>query len=441
MKKICAIFTASLAALCGKAAILTLSPVADEYAVWPAEGALRWRVDTDESAVVDADVCVYYYSNGKPFSKSWQSLVGSGKTCLSVPAVVRGYNGGIYYEITVKSVGSPNIIVTMSPFRNLVSVDIEEGVERIGNAIFQSCNGLAMVKLPSTLKSIGDSSFICCYSLNSLLLPDAVREIGASAFYSCTNLVEVVIPESVETVGGSAFARCSSLKKLALPGRDDMNWGAGVFRYCDALESVDIAGEITTMPEGMFANCGRLSVVVFNQPHPPKNLASGFSVGYSGRFYYPSDYADEWRSALGQLAQRGKSWAELDEDDPGYVEIDDVKVPYSWIGKYSLTAGGATPLLAMGALTGKKDSFGRSLTAMHDYIAGTDPTDENSRFLAKIELRDGLPVFMWEPDLNQNGTKSERLYKVYGKGSLSDAEWTYPTNSLHRFFKVTVEMP
>jgi len=27
------------------------------------------------------------------------------------------------------------------------------------------------------------------------------------------------------------------------------------------------------------------------------------------------------------------------------------------------------------------------------------------------------------------------------KESLADAVWIYPTNSLHRFFKVTVELP
>ena len=56
-------------------------------------------------------------------------------------------------------------------------------------------------------------------------------------------------------------------------------------------------------------------------------------------------------------------------------------------------------------------------------------------------MRDGLPVLMWEPDLNENGAKSERLYKVYGKENLTDDSWAYPTNALHRFFKVTVEMP
>jgi len=70
-----------------------------------------------------------------------------------------------------------------------------------------------------------------------------------------------------------------------------------------------------------------------------------------------------------------------------------------------------------------------------------DPTNETSRFSAKIEMRDGVPVVTWEPDLNENGVKSERLYKVYGKENLTDDSWAYPTNSLHRFFKVTVEMP
>ena len=46
----------------------------------------------------------------------------------------------------------------------------------------------------------------------------------------------------------------------------------------------------------------------------------------------------------------------------------------------------------------------------------------------------------WEPDLNTNGVV--RTYKVYGSETLENGgEWQYPTNSLHRFFKVTVEMP
>ena len=60
---------------------------------------------------------------------------------------------------------------------------------------------------------------------------------------------------------------------------------------------------------------------------------------------------------------------------------------------------------------------------------------------ANIEMIDGLPRVWWSPDLNEGGTKNERTYKVWGKETLEDGEWQYPTNALHWFFKVTVEMP
>ncbi|MBR4652898.1 MAG: hypothetical protein IKO72_06010 [Kiritimatiellae bacterium] len=72
-------------------------------------------------------------------------------------------------------------------------------------------------------------------------------------------------------------------------------------------------------------------------------------------------------------------------------------------------------------------------------IACRDPTNVNSVFTAAIEMVDGLPHVTWSPGLNTNGIIL--TYKVYGKESLLDGEWCYPTNSLHRFFKVKVEMP
>lgn len=74
------------------------------------------------------------------------------------------------------------------------------------------------------------------------------------------------------------------------------------------------------------------------------------------------------------------------------------------------------------------------------YVAGISPTNETAKFTAKIEMKDGAPVVSWEPDLNTNGVV--RTYKVYGSETLENGgNWQYPTNSLHRFFKVNVEMP
>ena len=74
------------------------------------------------------------------------------------------------------------------------------------------------------------------------------------------------------------------------------------------------------------------------------------------------------------------------------------------------------------------------------YVAGISPTNETAKFTAKIEMKDGAPVVSWKPDLNANGVV--RTYKVYGSETLENGgNWQYPTNSLHRFFKVNVEMP
>jgi len=74
------------------------------------------------------------------------------------------------------------------------------------------------------------------------------------------------------------------------------------------------------------------------------------------------------------------------------------------------------------------------------FVSGTDPTNEMSRFKAKIEMVDGMPIVTWDPNLNTNGVI--RTYKVYGKETLDGGgEWQYPTNSLHRFFKVEVGLP
>ena len=74
------------------------------------------------------------------------------------------------------------------------------------------------------------------------------------------------------------------------------------------------------------------------------------------------------------------------------------------------------------------------------FVAGICPTNETSSFVAKIEMVAGMPIVTWDPDLNTNGVV--RTYKVYGKETLEAAgEWQYPTNSLHRFFKVEVGLP
>ena len=94
---------------------------------------------------------------------------------------------------------------------------------------------------------------------------------------------------------------------------------------------------------------------------------------------------------------------------------------------------------AANAASGKMNC-GRPTEVWEEYVAGLDPTDANSRLVANIGLTNGVPYISWTPDLNTNGII--RTYKIYGSETLENGgNWHYPTNSLHRFFRVKVEMP
>ena len=87
-----------------------------------------------------------------------------------------------------------------------------------------------------------------------------------------------------------------------------------------------------------------------------------------------------------------------------------------------------------------KMNWGKPSAVWEEYVAGLDPTDANSRLVANIGLTNGVPYISWTPDLNTNGII--RTYKIYGSETLENGgNWQYPTNSLHRFFRVKVEMP
>lgn len=89
----------------------------------------------------------------------------------------------------------------------------------------------------------------------------------------------------------------------------------------------------------------------------------------------------------------------------------------------------------------KEDAANGQNTVWECYVAGLNPTDETAAFRTVISIgADGAPVIGWEPDLNEGGTKHERVYTVEGKENLTDKSWA-PTNSASRFFRVKVSMP
>ncbi len=57
-----------------------------------------------------------------------------------------------------------------------------------------------------------------------------------------------------------------------------------------------------------------------------------------------------------------------------------------------------------------------------------------------VILFDGeSPRINWDPRLASE-EEAKRVYTIYGREKLEEGGWTTPTNALHRFFRVGVEM-
>lgn len=128
----------------------------------------------------------------------------------------------------------------------------------------------------------------------------------------------------------------------------------------------------------------------------------------------------------------------------------EVEVPYSWIDAYPeiLTSTGGDYEAAAHKTTGKFSASGEPIRVWQEYVAGTDPSNVESKFITKIKLKDGRPIISWEPALNGVDEKGNpikegiRIYKIQGSANLRTWHDVMDGQEANfDFFKVSVEMP
>ncbi len=111
-------------------------------------------------------------------------------------------------------------------------------------------------------------------------------------------------------------------------------------------------------------------------------------------------------------------------------------VPYLWLRTYFPETPDEYDFYEAAA---KEDAANGVNKVWECYVAGLAPTNAMDVFRTVISMNGETPVIGWEPDLNEGGTKQERVYTVEGKENLTDS-WA-PTNAASSFFRVKVEMP
>ena len=143
---------------------------------------------------------------------------------------------------------------------NITTIIISDGINSIGDWMFEKCENLTRVTIPDTVLRIGTAAFQECKKLARITIPNGVTEIAMETFQDCSRLDNVVIPGSATNIGHRAFQDCGSLSNIKIPD-SVLAIGTEAFKGCTNLRSLTIPSQVTGISDELFSGCTNLTRV------------------------------------------------------------------------------------------------------------------------------------------------------------------------------------
>jgi hypothetical protein len=256
--------------------------------------------------------------------------------------------------------------------------------------------------------------------MTSVSVPEGVTDIESSVFRECSRLESVVLPEGLKTIGDNAFRECTALREISIPSTVT-NIGYFAFRDCLRLEKVTLLGDAPRQDLGAFMGVPAFTTI-------SGRLGAATAIVYAAVTNSTPEITvpESWLDELAMM-----------HDKPAGAE----SYQAAFVEKF-----GSDLAAALLKPTGKRDLKGNELCVWQDYVAGTDPLDEEDQFMATLTMENGIPVVSWNPELSPEKA-AMRKYTVYGATAL-DGAWVDVSSKTdserhaqgYQFFKVTVEL-
>lgn len=112
-------------------------------------------------------------------------------------------------------------------------VEIPDNVIVIGESAFADCDSIESIFVPGSVEKIEDYAFYGCRNLVNVDMEEGVTSIGYAAFYK-TNLESVDLPFSMSYLGEYSFSQCSNLTDITIEN-GVISIGEGAFYLDDRV--------------------------------------------------------------------------------------------------------------------------------------------------------------------------------------------------------------
>ena len=132
--------------------------------------------------------------------------------------------------------GRPVTVINDDMFRGhaeIEEVHIPNTVTNIGGFVFDGCEKLKTVILPSGLQEMWQYAFVRS-GIEIIEIPGSVKHIVPFTFAECKNLRLVVCHEGTEKIRSWAFKDCSNLQMVAVNSMTEIMHDA--FEGCDNID-------------------------------------------------------------------------------------------------------------------------------------------------------------------------------------------------------------
>lgn len=170
-------------------------------------------------------------------------------------------------------------LIRMNSEENIININ--NTITTLENNVFNSCNAITEINLPSNLTEIPDSCFYECANLLDITIPDTVTTIGSDAFAVCGSLSSITIPDNVTEIGSYAFYGCSGLESVVFSENSSLSaLSEGAFSDCINLTDLNLPDSVTELGERIFYNCESLTSFTI-----PINVATISYQAFEGCYF------------------------------------------------------------------------------------------------------------------------------------------------------------